>query len=117
MNQLLEHRSRRLRSLTETLGAFDYGDETQLEHFHVLSQKFGELAAISLVSQDVEHNGANLELTDGGAIDTWPGWGHLNRVVRHGEVSRYTIFDATRGHLIALFTRDQTVPTWAQPEA
>jgi hypothetical protein len=64
---------------------------------------------------------AGLELTDPGQIASHPGWKARNRVVRHGEVARYTIFDfdadtKAGGRLVPMFVREQTVPAYAQPE-
>jgi hypothetical protein len=123
-------RDSRLRSLTEMVQHFDPSNGTHLAHYNALKVAFGEMGAAMLVSQDAAGSLAQgiasgeigyLELTDPGAINSHPGWRKLNRVVRHGEVSRYTMFDfdadtQVGGRLIPMFTRDQTVPAFHQPE-
>jgi len=115
-------RDARLRSLTDQVGHFDPSNPIHMAHFTALEKAFGELGAAMLVSQDAATSGgAGLELTDPGQIASHPGWKALNRVVRHGEVSRYVIFawdvdTKVGGRLVPLFTRDQTVPAYAQPE-
>lgn len=129
MTKAKAQRDSRLRSLTEMVQHFDPSNGTHLAHYNALKVAFGEMGAAMLVSQDAAQNTgagrlslvAGLELTDPGAINSHPGWRKLNRIVRHGEVSRYTMFDfdadtQVGGRLIPMFTRDQTVPAYRQPE-
>lgn len=107
-------------------------------HYLALRETYGELAAIMLVSQDAAHaanaarilgvpedtlarHGQGLELTDPGAIASHPGWKARNRVVRHGETAHYFIVNPEAetkvgGRITGMFTREQTVPVYAQPE-
>lgn len=111
-----------LRNLTDLVGFFDPNSKVQRAHFLALTKRFGEMWAAMLVSQDVAANGEHrLELTDPGAVNSWSGWREVNRVVRHGEEARYTVFDFAAdtkvgGRLIKMFTRDQTIPGYLQPE-
>lgn len=124
-------RNATIRSLTDQVGYFDMGNPVHRAHYLALAAEFGELAAIMLVSQDAaraakamdwpsDHNGVTgLELTDPGAIASHPGWKARNRVVRHGAHPRYTIINPDAetqvgGRVIPMFTRDQTVPAYAQ---
>jgi hypothetical protein len=122
-------RDETLRSLTDMVKHFDPSNAVQRAHFLTLAETFGEMWAAMLVSQDVHHAAADpgrfgaghLELTDAGAINSYVGWTKANRVVRHGSVARYTVFDfeadtKVGGRVVKMFTRDQTVPAYAQPE-
>ena len=124
----VQERDARLRGLTDQVAYFDPSNPIHMAHFAALEQVFGELGAAMLVSQDAAQAAeilrstgvdGGLVLTDPGQIASHPGWRALNRVVRHGEKSRYVIFawDAETkagGRLVPLFTRDQTVPAYAQ---
>jgi hypothetical protein len=127
-------RNAKIRSLTEQVSQFDMSNPVHVAHYNDLKGVFGELAAIMLISQDVtqaarqgmwpsDHDGvAGLEITDPGAIASHPGWEGRNRAVRHGEVARYFIIDPEAdtkvgGRVIAMFTREQTVPAYTQPKA
>ena len=112
-----------LRSLTEAVQYFDPSNPVHLAHYNQLKGAFGEMGAACLVSQDAARyaDGYDLELTDPGAIASHPGWASRNRAVRHGETAKYTIFDfdadtKVGGRVIRMFTRDQTVPAYMQPE-
>ncbi len=117
-------REARLRGLTEQVGRFDPTNPVHLAHFLALKPRFGEMGAAALVAQDVTYAtqaaladpgvAYGLELTDPGAIETHPGWRKLNRVVRHGEKSHFWIYDFEGDRIVPLFTRDQTVPAYAQ---
>lgn len=124
-------RTAKIRSLTEQVSHFDMSNPVHVAHYNALKPAFGELAAIMLISQDVarsidegadwNYDESSLELTDPGAIASHPGWRARNRVVRHGETARYTIIDPEAdtkvgGRVVPMFTRDQTVPAYAQPE-
>lgn len=110
-------REARLRSFTDQVQYFDPTNSVHLAHFQALKGRFGEMGAAMLVSQDATQNwGGKLELTDVGAVETHPGWKRLNRVVRHGSTSRYTIYDFDNDRIVPLFTREQTVPAYEQPE-
>lgn len=120
-------REARLRSLTEQVGKFDVTNPVHLAHFLSLKSRFGEMGAAALVAQDAarvadlkasfsSEVGIGLELTDPGMIETHPGWTRFNRVVAHGSTSRYWIYDFEGDRIVPLFTRDQTVPAYAQPE-
>lgn len=139
MDTKTAQRNAKLRSLTEMVASFDPSDPVHFAHFQSLKVAFGEIGAAMLVSQDaaraasaaltsaafsgkgVEEITPTLELTDPGAIGSHPHWRKLNRVVRHGEKARYTMFDfdadtKVGGRLIPMFTRDQTVPAYAQED-
>lgn len=122
MTKATAERDARLRSFTDQVGYFDPTNPIHLAHFNALKGRFGEMGAAMLVSQDANLNFPNdsaslgMELTDAGAVETHPGWRRLNRVVRHGSKSRYSIYDFDRDRIVPLFTRDQTVPAYAQPE-
>lgn len=126
MNAATARRNEKITSLTEQVAHFDMSNPVHRAHYLALREVFVELAAVMLVSQDVamnaRHRGGNdLDLTDPGAIASHPGWKARNRVVRHSETARYYIIDPEAdtqvgGRLIAMFTRDQTVPAYAQPE-
>lgn len=122
-------RDARLRSLTDQVGHFDPSNPVHMAHFAALEPAFGELGAAMLVSQDAAQNTGpgratlvqGLELTDPGEIASHPGWTARNRVVRHGEKSRYVIFDwdaetKAGGRLVPMFTRDQTIPAYRQQD-
>jgi hypothetical protein len=116
--------------LTDLVKHFDFTNRIHLDHWFLLSKEFGETAAMMLVSQDAAWSAAGgiqphevgyMELTDPGEIASWAGWKARNRVVRHGETAKYVIFDAKAdtkvgGRVVKMFTRDQTVPAYAQPE-
>lgn len=123
MAKATAQREARLRSFTDQVSWFNPSDPVHLAHFNALKGRFGEMGAAMLVSQDANasttdpwRNTGELELTDAGAIETHPGWRKHNRVVRHGSKSRYTIYDFDNDRIVPLFTRDQTVPAYAQPE-
>lgn len=117
MNQATAAREARLRSLTDQVVYFDPSDRLHLAHFNALRGEFGDLGAAMLVSQDARlHFNGKLELTDSGHVGTWAGWRQRNRMVRHGETSRYTVYDFDAGRIVPLFTRDQTVPAYAQTD-
>lgn len=122
-------RDQKVRNLTGQVENFDMSNPIHRAHYVALAAEYGELAAIMLVSQDAANAGqglphfvrAELELTDPGAVATYIGWTHRNRVVRHGEEARYWIIDPEAdtkvgGRLVAMFTRDQTVPAYAQTD-
>lgn len=124
MDAKTRERETRIRSLTELVAHFDPTNPVHAAHYNSLKSVFGEMAAAMLVSQDVAQNarrggGMDLELTDPGAIGSHPYWKSQNRVVIHGSVARYTVFDfdaetKAGGRLVPMFTRDQTVPAYAQ---
>ena len=114
-------RETRIRSLTELVQYFDPTNAVHLAHFKSLRDRFGELWAAMIVSQDAARHSLDnaLELTDPGSLNTHAGWRKLNRVVVHGSKSAYTVFDfdaetSVGGRIVPLFTRDQTVPAYAQ---
>lgn len=122
MTTAAENREATLKSLTDLVGYFNPNDPIQRAHYLALAKEFGQMWAAMLVSQDVAFHGpSELELTDPGEINTWVGWTKLNRVVRHGEQADYTAFDFEAntkigGRVVKMFTRDQTVPAYEQPE-
>lgn len=136
MTTAAQARETKLRTLTDQVGYFDPSNPVHLAHYNALKVVFGEMAAAMLVSQDaarvaqlqnhvIEDFGTvpaeGLELTDPGEIASHPGWKARNRVVRHGEKAHYTIFNfdadtKAGGRVVPMFTRDQTVPAYAQPE-
>jgi hypothetical protein len=117
-------REQRIRTLTELVQYFDPTNSVHLAHFKTLRERFGELWAAMIVSQDAARDslgGDRLEVTDPGEINSHAGWSKLNRVVRHGSKSAYTVFDFDAetnvgGRIIPLFTRDQTVPAYEQTD-
>lgn len=115
-------REQSLRDLTAYVGLFDPNDRVQSAHYASLSKRFGSLWAAMLVGQDVADNGLDqMALTDPGEINSWSGWREQNRVVKHGQKARYYVYDfeadtKVGGRVIKMFTRDQTVPAYAQPE-
>jgi hypothetical protein len=122
MTKATAEREARLRSFTNQVRHFDPTNPVHLAHFMALKGRFGEMGAAMLVSQDAAYQETypnmrdGLELTDAGHVETHPGWRKLNRVVRHGEKSRYSIYEFDNDRIVPLFTRDQTVPAYAQPE-
>lgn len=123
MTKAQAQREDKLRSLTDQIRYFDPSNPIHLAHYNALKVEFGEMAAAMLVSQDAALTAQDyqMELTDPGEIASHPGWRALNRVVRHGEKARYTIFDfdadtKAGGRIVRLFTRDQTVPAYAQQD-
>lgn len=136
MTKATAERNATIQTLTEQVSHFRMDNPTHRAHYLALREEFGELAAIMLVSQDAarvaglarivgaedpEAIGLGLELTDPGAVATYIGWTKRNRVVRHGEESRYWIIDPDAdtkvgGRIIAMFTRDQVVPAYAQKD-
>jgi len=123
MNKATVAREARLRSFTDQVGYFDPSNPVHLAHFQALKGRFGEMGAAMLVSQDAALNTGpgratlenGLRLTDAGEVETHPGWKRHNRVVLHGSESRYSIYDFDNDRIVPLFTRDQTVPAYAQP--
>jgi hypothetical protein len=122
MTKATAQREARLRTPTEMVAAFDPSNPIHVAHYNALKGVFGEIGAAMLVSQDAATSGgAGLELTDPGQINSHAGWRKLNRAVRHGSTSYYTIFDFAAdtqvgGRIIAMFTRDQTVPSYTQED-
>lgn len=124
-------RNEKIRNLTGQVENFDMSNPVHRAHYVALEAVYGELAAVMLVSQDAArqayaedcgvYGGTGLELTDPGEIATYIGWTHRNRVVRHGEKAWYYIIDPDAetkvgGQLVAMFTRDQTVPAHTQQD-
>jgi hypothetical protein len=116
MNKAVVAREARLRSFTDQVSRFDPTNAVHMAHFNALKDRFGELGAAMLVSQDATQNYADqLEITDAGEVETHPGWRSRNRVVRHGSKSRYSIYDFENDRIVPLFLREQTVPAYSQP--
>lgn len=109
-------REDRIRSLVGIVPNFNPFNPTHAAHFATLAATLGDLTAAMIVSRDADLNGANLKVTDPGEIGTWAQWKDRNRVVRHGEVSEYSVYDFQNDRIVPLFTRDQTVPVYEQPE-
>jgi hypothetical protein len=103
--------------LRDAVEYFEPGNPVHLAHFGALAPVFGDFAAAMIVSQDAQLNprGA-LKVTDPGEISSHPGWAARNRAVVHGEKARYEIYDVAKDRIVPLFTRDQTVPAYVQPE-
>lgn len=101
----------------DALAGFDHENPLHQAHWAALEPAFGDLGAAMIVAQDARQNprGA-LKVTDAGEIASHAGWTKRNRVVVHGEKHRFEIYDVRDNKIVTLFTRDQTVPRYVQPD-